>query len=357
MTLSLCMIVKNEEQTLDRALSTAGVYADEIIVVDTGSTDGTKRIAGRYTDKIFDFEWCDDFSAARNYAFSKSTCDYRMWLDADDIVPMQTARGIARIMRTLDPAVDIVMLPYVLGDVATGGLSYYRERIVKNSPTMDFRGRVHEAIALRGNIKRSDHAVYHAKPDERSSGTRNLDIYKRMLSDGVAFEPRERYYYARELYYNGRTADAAAEFEKFLHEPEGFYVNKIDACLMLSRCYRSSGDRALVLAPLFDSFLYALPTGEVCCEIALVYFSDGDYAQAAFWFERAAHAKPNMASGAFIDRDCYGFFPFVWLSVCYDRMGKKRTAYRYHCRARKLKPDHPSVIANQTYFESLGFRS
>lgn len=357
MTLSLCMIVKNEERVLDRALSTAGVYADEIIVVDTGSTDGTKRIAQRYTDKVFDFAWCDDFSAARNYAFSKATCDYRMWLDADDIVPMPSARAIAKLMKTLDPSVDMVMLPYDLGGETGGGLTYYRERIVKNRADMVFRGRVHEAIGLHGNVKRCKPRIFHGKPEDRATGTRNLDIYKKMLSDGVRFEPRERYYYARELFYNGDKTHAAAEFENFLAEPDGFYVNKIDACLMLARCYAATGDRARTLAPLFDSFIYALPTGEVCCEIALVYFSDGDYAQAAFWFERAAHAKPDMRSGAFVDVDCYGFLPFVWLSVCYDRIGKKRTAYHYHCRARKLKPDHPSVIANQAYFESLGYRS
>ncbi len=351
MTLSLCMIVKNEAGVLGRALATAGVYADEIIIVDTGSTDETRRIAKNYTDKVYDYPWRDDFSSARNYAFSKSTCDYRMWLDADDIVPMPTARGIAKLMRTLDPKTDIVMLPY---DV--GGLKYYRERIVKNRADLIFRGHVHEAIALRGNIARGKPVIYHAKPADRKTGTRNLDIYKKMLADGIALDPRETYYYARELYYNDKPKDAAEQFEKFLKTPDGFYVNKIDACLMLSRCYRKTcNDRARILTPLFDSFLYALPTGEVCCEIALAYFADADYATAAFWFERAAHAKPDYGSGAFVDIDCYGFIPYVWLSVCYDRLGKKRTAYKYHCRAKKLKPDHPSVIANQAYFERMGF--
>ena len=72
-TFSLCMIVKNEEAVLDRCLSSIADLMDEIIIVDTGSTDGTKEIAGRYTDRIYDFPWKNDFSAARNFSFSRAT--------------------------------------------------------------------------------------------------------------------------------------------------------------------------------------------------------------------------------------------------------------------------------------------
>ena len=133
MTLSLCMIVKNEADVLARALGNASAYADEIIVVDTGSTDGTKGIAKKLTDKVFDYEWHDDFAAARNYALSKATCDLWMWLDADDIVPPETARGIAELVRAFPTGVDVVMLPYVLDTDSAGEptFSYYRERIIR----------------------------------------------------------------------------------------------------------------------------------------------------------------------------------------------------------------------------------
>ena len=72
-TISLCMIVKNELKTLPRCLSSAEGIADEIIIADTGSTDGTQEAARRCTDKVFSFDWCDDFSAARNFSFSKAS--------------------------------------------------------------------------------------------------------------------------------------------------------------------------------------------------------------------------------------------------------------------------------------------
>lgn len=72
-TISLCMIVKNEEQTLPRCLDCIWDLVDEIIIVDTESTDRTEELAGPYTDWVYDFPWIDDFSAARNAAFEKAS--------------------------------------------------------------------------------------------------------------------------------------------------------------------------------------------------------------------------------------------------------------------------------------------
>ncbi|MBP5242625.1 MAG: glycosyltransferase family 2 protein [Clostridia bacterium] len=80
------MIVKNEEEVLARCLTCVKGFADQIVVVDTGSTDGTVAIAETFTDEVYHFTWVDNFSAARNYAFSLATCPYVMWLDADDVI-------------------------------------------------------------------------------------------------------------------------------------------------------------------------------------------------------------------------------------------------------------------------------
>ena len=85
-TVSLCMIVKNEEDILARCLDSLKGLMDEIIIVDTGSTDRTKEIAANYTDKIYDFSWCDDFAAARNFSFSKATKEYIYAPDADEVL-------------------------------------------------------------------------------------------------------------------------------------------------------------------------------------------------------------------------------------------------------------------------------
>ena len=85
-SVSLCMIVKNEEDVLERCLESAAGLADEIIIVDTGSTDRTKEIAAHFTPRIIDFLWRDDFAAARNESFAHASMDYCLWLDADDVL-------------------------------------------------------------------------------------------------------------------------------------------------------------------------------------------------------------------------------------------------------------------------------
>lgn len=96
-TISLCMIVKNEEPVLARCLDSVASMMDEIIIVDTGSTDRTKEIAAQYTSRIYDFTWCDDFSAARNYAFSLATMDYIYCPDADEYLDLENQRRFLRL--------------------------------------------------------------------------------------------------------------------------------------------------------------------------------------------------------------------------------------------------------------------
>ena len=84
MNLSICIITKNEEQNIDRCLKALAPYGLETIVVDTGSTDRTKQIAARYTDRLYDFPWCDDFSAAKNFAIENASHSYVLVLDSDE---------------------------------------------------------------------------------------------------------------------------------------------------------------------------------------------------------------------------------------------------------------------------------
>ena len=83
---SLTMIVRDEEKNLPHCLESVRGIFDEIVVVDTGSTDRTREIAREFGAKVFDFAWVDDFAAARNVALAHATGDYAFWLDADDVI-------------------------------------------------------------------------------------------------------------------------------------------------------------------------------------------------------------------------------------------------------------------------------
>ena len=133
------MIVKNEEDVLARALDSVKELADEIIIVDTGSEDRTKDIARHYTQKVFDFEWEDDFAAARNFACRKASMDYWMWLDADDIVTENELKKMKALKSEIDPDTDVVMMKYLTGFDRDGypAVSYYRERWLRNGKGCD----------------------------------------------------------------------------------------------------------------------------------------------------------------------------------------------------------------------------
>ena len=93
-SISLCMIAKNEEKYLEQCLNSVKGLADEIIIVDTGSTDRTKEIAKKFSAKIFDFKWIDDFSAARNESLKHAAKDWILVLDADEMIDKEAVKAI-----------------------------------------------------------------------------------------------------------------------------------------------------------------------------------------------------------------------------------------------------------------------
>lgn len=351
MKVSLCMIVKNEEEVLARCLSSIQDVVSEIIIVDTGSQDNTKNIAKQYTDKIYDFVWCDDFSKARNYAFSKAVSSYCMWLDADDVITKEDHDKLKLFLDTHDETFDILMMKYNTGFDELGNLtfSYYRERIVKNDGKNIFQGIIHEAISPHGIILYEDIAVTHRKMHVQDSD-RNLRILrKEKIEHGLL--PREQYYYARELYYHQLYEESIAEFDSFLKEGQGWIENNIDACRIRGHCLKMMNKEQQALQSYLQSFYYAAPRSEILCDIAYYFFQQQRYQEAIFWYELAARQTPDETTGAFIERDCYGFIPYLQLCVCYDHLQDRQKAIYYNELAGYLKPGNEKYLYNRDYFK------
>lgn len=176
-SISLCMIVKNEEDVIGRCLECVKGVVDEIIIVDTGSTDSTIEIVKKYTNHIYHFNWVDDFSKARNYAFSKATKDYLMWLDADDIIFENDIINLKQLKNNLDTSVDMVMMKYnvAFDEYDNPTLSYYRERLMSRKKNYQWISPIHEVIPPSGNIIYSNIAIAHKKLHS-SDKSRNLRI-------------------------------------------------------------------------------------------------------------------------------------------------------------------------------------
>ncbi len=353
-SVSLCMIVKNEEDVLERCLKSVADLVDEIILVDTGSTDRTREIAAHFTDQVFDFPWQDDFSAARNESFSHASMDYCMWLDADDILLEADQKAFLALKETLEPTVSVVMAPYHTGFDESGHVtfSYYRERLIKNRAGMVWAGAVHEAVSPAGKIQYADFAVTHRKVHP-SDPDRNLRIYQAQLAAGKELDPRQQFYYGRELYYHRRWEEALEVFEQFLKEGRGWVENNIDACCHCAYCHRELGHDQAALTALFRSFLYDRPRAEICCEIGLWFFQREQYQQAAYWYALALTCSRDDRRGGFVSPDCYGYLPCIQLCVCYSRLGDQKRTEAFNELAATYKPDSPAVLHNRALFQSL----
>ena len=247
-TISLCMIVKNEEKHIARCLNSVAELVEEIIIVDTGSTDRTVEIVSGYTPHVYLYQWKDDFSDARNYSFSKASMDYCMWMDADDILEEAEKDKFLQLKHSLPPDTDIVMMNYntSFDEAGKPSFSYFRERWIRNCERYRWIGAVHEVIPPNGKVLYSDIAISHKKMNA-GDPDRNLRIYRKMIADGKILESRQQYYYGRELYYHGQYEEAVSVLEQFLFSEDGWIENKIEACSICANCYYRLGQEQSAL--------------------------------------------------------------------------------------------------------------
>ncbi len=141
--LSVCLIVKNEEQFLAQCLKSVRGFASQIVVVDTGSTDRTVEIAREFGAEIYSFAWCDDFAAARNAALEHATGDWILMLDADEELP---AAQHAKLVADMKSATAIAFrLPLVNCGQENEGRSFI-PRLFRNAPGVFYHGRIHEQV-------------------------------------------------------------------------------------------------------------------------------------------------------------------------------------------------------------------
>ena len=207
-TISLCMIVKNEEAVLARCLDPIADLMDEIIIVDTGSTDHTKEIAAKYTSQIYDFKWTSDFSAARNFSFSKANMDYIYTADADEVLDDFNHERFLRLKNALLPEIEIVQMKYVTDadfDTVLNAKKEYRPKLFKRLRTFTWVDPVHETVRLTPVIFDSDVEILH-KPQNFHS-KRDFSIFIKNFQSGHELSPKIRTMYAKELLKTGDTKD------------------------------------------------------------------------------------------------------------------------------------------------------
>lgn len=337
-TFSLCMIVKNEEENLGRCIRCLKDLMDEMIIVDTGSFDRTKEIARSYGAKVYDFEWIDDFAAARNYAFSKATCDYIYSADADEVIDEDNIREFARIKQALgemepDQMIDIVQM-YYCGQTLGKEKSVYnfdrelRPKLFRRLRTFVWENPIHEQVRTDPIIFDSDIEIQHMQSENHAG--RDLAIFRKAISNGYVISSKLLDFYARELYMAGTKEDlkAAEEFMIAVTESENASVEDIrKASIILAKSARLSED----ISKLMKFALKDVSSGcasEMCCELGDYYLDMGDPSEASLWFYNAAYEQTPM-----LDIHTGGDRPLFGLSKCYELMGDHELSDKYAIKA------------------------
>lgn len=350
-TISLCMIVRDEEQVLARCLDSVKDLVDEIVIVDTGSMDGTKDIAAKYTNQIYHFDWIDDFSAARNVSFRYATQDYILWLDADDWLQENDLEKFKRLKMALEPNVDSVCMDYYVAFDPLGQPTAVvkRNRLVKRSRQFQWHDPVHEHLAVEGNVIYSDIAVSHGRVHTNSE--RNLRIYEENLARGERLSNRQSLHYAMELSDNGYYDKAIVIYQKLLADPSSYYEDQLAACDRMAHCYHELGHKEEELNALLKTFSYDIPRADYVCRIAYYFQENRDFEKAVSWYRLALKLeKPdNRLFG--INHAAWTWFPHLQLAACYGKLGQLEQAYEHNEIALSYAPDDPNLLSNKQLLE------
>lgn len=350
-SLSLAMIVKNEDQVLGRVLAQASSFCDELIVVDTGSTDGTVDLARSCGAKVCHFDWIDDFAAARNFAFAQCTGDWIMWLDADDVITEANQQKILALKETrLSDELDAVVCSYQIAFAADGEclVSMPRERFLRRGAGGEWQFPIHEAYVLPATarfLERLDIKIEHHKPSayvERSVD-RNLLMLARLVEQGSQ-SPRIWYYYGKELKHHGRLEEAVRAFERHAElnreDPVSLYqaMHMAMVCLMELERYEEAVDWGLRALEVDSS------RAEALAELGVIHYRRRAFARAIPLLQGATHAlRPGQGM---ILEEYYTWKPYHYLSLCYEGLGDYVSAIEMALKAYPAIPDKKVIADN-----------
>lgn len=317
-TFSLCMIVKNEESVLDRCLSSLAPYMDEIIIADTGSSDNTKQIAGKYTDQIYDFAWTGSFADARNFVASKATKEYIYTADADEYLEPADQKKLQELKSVLLPEIEIVQMLYCTPAKVSTVYNFekeYRPKLYRRRREFVWIDPIHETLRLDPVVFDSEIEVQH-RPADNHAG-RDLAAFVRMAEQGIKLSKKLHHMYAMELFRMGTQEDfkrAEAVFLATMEQIDRSEDEIREAVCVLTRGYRLQGDVSHFLAyGMRDAVMQ--PSAELCCELGAYFEEQGDFEEAVMWYQNALTETESL-----LDLRTSGEIPQEGISRCTRKM-------------------------------------
>lgn len=335
-TISICMIVKNEEKVLARCLDSLSGLWEELIIVDTGSTDATKEIAAKYTDMVYDFSWTGNFSDARNYSFSKAGCDYIYCADADEELDEENREKFLILKEALSQNTEIEIVQMYYGNQLAQNSIYnfdkeYRPKLYKRLREFMWQEPIHEAVRLDPVVYDSDIVIWH-KPHGQH-GARDLAYFEKMIEKQEILSPRIRDIYLRELYFIGELHNLKKGHEYLIHiceneNPESDLFQKAIAILC---------KEARILGKDSEVLKYSLKgvagqgSSELCIELGHYFYEKQEWAEAIIWYYNAAFETPCQMSLKAATTE-----PLSKMISCYEALGMPEMAEEYRSQLGKI---------------------
>ncbi|MBE5882584.1 MAG: glycosyltransferase [Lachnospiraceae bacterium] len=263
---SVCIIAKNEEKNIEKCLRAIHKHPFEIVVVDTGSTDRTKEIAARYADKVVDFEWIDDFSAARNFSISQASHDWILVIDCDEFIDKLNFQVMQKLMKQFPYAIGQLSRDNICYDSSHNTIHTYDlvERLF-NRRTYHYEGTIHEQVVRKDGGRPFGfefplyvtHTGYYGTPEEiKSKSERNLRLLEKELEQHS--DDPFLYYHLGESYCLDNNYEKAYEyFDKGLYldvDETLEYVQRMVVSYGYVLIYTNRLEKAQSLENLYDYF-------------------------------------------------------------------------------------------------------
>ena len=295
--ISVCIIGKNEEKYLDDCLKHLSVYDWEIIFVDTGSTDKTRDIALKYTDKVYDFEWIKDFSAARNFAASKATKDWVLAVDCDEFLEPFDVNALTKMMKDYPESSAFINVCNLASDL----VNYTRTEVYRFYPKKVFhwKNAIHEQLVrIDGKTATSFHSgitVMHygyidGKTNLKEKNERNLEL----LLEIIKKEPDNPYHYfqAGISYMNLKDYKNAVDYltkaTEYDLDPELPWVRELIYYYGITLINAGMANVALGLEGVYEEFK-GVP--EYIYMMGLVYAANGIFAKSLTMLGKVVNMK------------------------------------------------------------------
>lgn len=335
--ISVCIIAKNEAKRIGKCLASVKPYDFEIIVVDTGSGDGTKEIAAKYADQVLDFTWCDDFSAARNFSLRAASNNWIFMIDCDEQIKILDLEELTWFRKHLSGSVGSVSRENLVTEngVLTLNNTDYTERFF-DKRLFHYTGMIHEQLTpIRGKeisaylLKTTLlHTGYDMTEEERiAKHQRNLTLLQKQLLQ----EPDNPYLY----YQLGKTCEIIEDFAhaceyydkglSFDLDPELAYVQAMVVSYGNALLRNGQEETALGFEGIYDAFA---PVADFLYLMGNIYKQNHMYEQALAQYQKAIGVPLCKQNGA------NSFLPFYQIgeicmqlgdissaAACYEKCG------------------------------------